>query len=374
MKPFGIALVLVVSAFGCSGTETPQQVPQQTPPQGSAIPSLSPTGEIGCGDCDGILQITPTAVALLDGGRVAVLDSWEPFVRIFDAAGEPIASFGRLGEGPGEMGASLRMARPLPGVWILPWDGGVAVIDIDTTLETFDAAGNFIAQHALTVPMVPVGQAFNAAAATYFRAGFDFAAAGSDPGITRCRFGGAEAVSCDRVPGLEPFLAEAAGPGEPDDLLRAAVIGATPAGGLVVADRSTYRLWVIDAGGDVIVETARDIPRVVKTDEEIEIERERRSRRPGAVEIDPLREYIERGGIGVDGAGRIWVLTQRWTETESVFDVFDDSGAYVGEVGVAAPIRPGEWTVAPFFLRDDRLAAVIQQADGSERVRLWELR
>ncbi len=57
-----------------------------------------------------------------------------------------------------------------------------------------------------------------------------------------------------------------------------------------------------------------------------------------------------------------------------MFDVFDETGEYLGEVAVAATIRKGQWTVAPFFLRDDRLAAVIPQADGSERVRLWELR
>lgn len=365
MKPLGVALILAVTAFGCSEPETTQA---------RAIPSLQPAGEIGCSNCGDARQVSPTAVALLDDGHVAVLDSWEPFVRIFDAAGDPVTTYGKLGQGPGEMGMSVGMARPIPGTWILPHDGGVAVIDIDTTLEVFDATGAFVAQHPLALPSVPVDQAFDAATATYLRAGFDATAEGRGPGIGRCRFRGADGVACERFPGFESFLSEAADGGPPNVLFRTVAIGTTPAGGLVVADRATYRMWVIDAQGTVIVETGRDIPRLAKTDEEIQLERERRSGRPDALEIDPLRDHIERGGLGVDGDGRIWVLTQRWTETESVFDVFDESGEYLGEVAVAAPIRQGQWTVAPFFLRDDRLAAVIPQPDGSERVRLWELR
>ena len=365
MKPLGIALILAVCAFGCSEPQTTQA---------RTIPSLLPAGEIGCTDCGDARQITPTAVALLDDGRVAVLDSWEPFVRIFDAAGNPTTTFGKLGQGPGEIGMSVGMARPIPGTWILPYDGGVAVIDLDTKLETFDATGSFVAQHLLVLPIVPVDQAFDDATATYFRAGFDAAAEGRGPAISRCRFRGVDSVACERLPGFESFLSEAADPRPPNVLFRTVAIGATPAGGLVVADRATYRMWVIDARGEVIVETGRDIPRLAKTDEEIQLERERWYGPADALDIDPLRDHIEPGGLGVDGAGRIWVLTQRWTETESVFDVFDESGEYLGEVAVAAPIRQGQWTVAPFFLRDNRFAAVVPQADGSERVRLWELR
>lgn len=366
MKPLGIALISAVFAFGCSEPQRPSQA--------RTMPSLLPAGEIGCSDCGDARQITPTAVALLDDGRVAVLDSWEPFVRIFDANGDPTTTFGKLGQGPGEVGMSLGMARPIPGTWILPHDDGVAVVDLDAKLETFDAAGSFVAQHPLALPIVPIDQAFDAATATYFRAGSDAAAEGRGPTISRCRFRGANGVTCERLPGLESFLSEAADPSSPNALLRTVAIGATPAGGLVVADRATYRMWVIDTRGEVILESGRDISRIAKTDEEIQLERERWSGRPDALEIDPLRDHIEPSGLGVDGAGRIWVLTQRWTETESVFDVFDESGEYLGEVAVAAPIRQGQWTVAPFFLRDDRLAAVIPQADGSERVRLWELR
>ncbi len=365
--PLGITLLLAVAPLGCSASQP------TSADRAAILPSLVPAGEIGCSDCGDARQVTPTAVALLDDRRVAVLDSWEPFVRIFDAVGNPTNTFGELGQGPGEMGMNAGMPRPIPGTWILPYDGGVAIIDIDTKLETFDATGRFIAQHPLALPIVPVDQAFDAATATYFRAGFDAAAEGRGPGITGCRLGEPSGAVCGPLPRFESFLSDAADPRPPNTLFRTLAIGATLDGGLVVADRGTYRIWVFDPQGAVVVETGRDISRIAKSDEEIQEERDRWRGPADALDIDPLREHIERGGLGVDGSGRIWVLTQRWAETESVFDVFAESGEYLGEVAVAAQVRQGQWTVAPFFLRGDRLAAVVSLEDGSERVRLWDL-
>jgi len=150
-------------------------------------------------------------------------------------------------------------------------------------------------------------------------------------------------------------------------------IASTPTGDLVLAARRSYRIWVVTEAGEIVTETGRDIPRRKKTAEEIELERQRRLGAPTNVEIDPLHPHIESSGLDVDGAGRVWVLTTRWTETESTFDVFAPGGEYLGEATAGALLRRGSWAVAPFFMGDNRLAAVVQLPDDSEQVWVWRI-
>ena len=150
-------------------------------------------------------------------------------------------------------------------------------------------------------------------------------------------------------------------------------IAATPTGDLVLADRRSYRIGAVNAAGEIITQTGRDIPRREKTAEEIEVERQRMRGAPADAEIDPLHPHIEYNGLDIDGSGRIWVLTTRWTETESIFDVFAPDGEYLGEATANALLRRGSWAVAPFFMGDNRLASVVQLPDGSEQVWVWRI-
>ena len=84
-------LLTVTGAVSCRASEAPEA---SEPPAETTSISLELVATIGCADCDDASAITPTVLALLDGGRVAVLDRYEPFVRIFDAAGELERAFG----------------------------------------------------------------------------------------------------------------------------------------------------------------------------------------------------------------------------------------------------------------------------------------
>ncbi len=356
-------------ATGCGGTDPADE----STPRQSSPPALQLIATIGCTNCDDERQITPTAVALIDNDRVAILDSWEPFVRIFDAAGNPEASFGNQGQGPGEFGVSGG-SRPIPAAWVLGIDGAVAVIDIfPPMLEVFDSAGEFIEQRPLDVPPVPIDQAFNATSLAYYRRGFNPIARSEGPAVYRCVLDLRAAVNCSQVAGLEQFTSAPWEPGAQNADLRMVAIAATPTGDLVLADRRSYRIGAANAAGEIVTQTGRDIPRREKTAEEIELERQRMRGAPADAEIDPLHPHIEYNGLDIDGSGRIWVLTTRWTETESIFDVFAPDGEYLGEATANALLRRGSWAVAPFFMGDNRLASVVQLPDGSEQVWVWRI-
>jgi len=146
-------LVLLAGlAVGCTDADPPK-VPS---PSANATLSLELITTIGCSECDGAEQITPTVIALLHGGRLAVLDRYEPFVRIFGSDGEPETSFGSPGQGPGELGNNLG-GMYLPGVYLLPWPGGeLSVVELmPAVVETFAPDGTFLNEvsiDALTLP------------------------------------------------------------------------------------------------------------------------------------------------------------------------------------------------------------------------------
>jgi hypothetical protein len=127
-----------------------------------------------------------------------------------------------------------------------------------------------------------------------------------------------------------------------------------------------------------MLRAARSLPRTEKTAAELASEEEMNQRlvaggrapRP----IDPLRMHLEQVGVQVDAEGRIWALTQRYADDNTIFDVFGPDGAYLTEVTVDAVIRRGTWHVGgSFIIAGRRLAAITQQPDGSEAVQVWEI-
>lgn len=335
--------------------------------------TLEPIATIGCSDCAGDAQITPTVIALLDDDRVAVLDRYEPFVRIFGADGRPSTSFGSPGQGPGELGTSVG-GMHFAGIHLLPWpDGRLSILEMmPSVLETFAADGSFDQQLTLDLPLlVPNSQAFSPATGAYFRHSFNPLEGGNDL-IERC------VIDLDRDARCDQLTTATALTGPRDETRRVALsLAATPEGNLLVADAATYRMWRLDGSGNVLREFRRDIPPPPKSAEELEAEREasrsrRESGRPER-EIDPNRPHIARSGLQVDGSGRIWVLTQRHTEARWVLDVLDRDGTFLDEVSVAAATVPDGYQITPFAVSGDRLAILANQADGSARIEVFRI-
>lgn len=345
-------------------------------PEDPAPPvTLEPVGTIGCAGCDDERQVTPWTLAILDDERIAVLDAFEPFVRVFGTDGDLRLSFGQKGEGPGEFGQELPGFGYFPGLWLFGNElGGVTVIDIfPVSLEVFGADGDFVERRETGLPdAVPTAQAFDAASRSYYRISFSAGPGAADSRrISRCRFSARGAADCHFFADPVPFLQQE---GLPDAALGALVLAAGSEGSLVVANSGSYGIWVLDEQGEIVVRSGRDVPLPAKSDAELEAERQRLARagRPDA-QIDPHRPHIQPYGLQLDGDGRIWVLTGRYGDNDSVFDVFTPDGTYLNEVIIDAVVRPTERGLMPFVARGDLLAAAAQQPDGNKQVALYRI-
>lgn len=92
-----LVALLVCIAIGCAG-----QAPDAAR-ETQRLPSLSEYAVIGCDACDGPEQFGDlNSVAVDSTGRVYIVDTYEPFVRVFEADGAFVGEFGGRGEGPGE--------------------------------------------------------------------------------------------------------------------------------------------------------------------------------------------------------------------------------------------------------------------------------
>ena len=335
--------------------------------------ALERIGRIGCGDCDDARQNTPVVLAILDDERIAVLDGFEPFVRVFDSDGDLQLFFGRKGEGPGELGQALPGGAYLPGLWLFGNElGGVTILDIfPFSLEVFDGEGSFVTRTETGLSdAVPTAQAYDAATRSYYRISFSPLQDDSRR-ISRCRFSAIDQADCDDFADPVPFLQQE---GMPGASLGSLALAAGPDGSLVVANVGSYEIWVLSDQGEVVMRTGRDLPFPEKSAEESDSERQAWARlgRPNR-ELDPNRLHIASYGLQVDGDGRIWVLTERYDEDNSVFDVFAPDGTYLAEVAIDAVVRRTSTGITPFVARGDLLAAAAQRPDGDNEVWVYRI-
>ena len=96
----------------------------------------------------------------------------------------------------------------------------------------------------------------------------------------------------------------------------------------------------------------------------------RRGGRAGAINRDaisavpPERDHFEAYSLKFDERGRLWVRTERAAAGRTIFDVFDPTGHYLGEV--EAPAQ-----VSEFALGVGVLAAAASDSLGVQRIRTW---
>ena len=373
-RGFGAALIISCLFLGSTTTGCSNAgVSDDSAASAEISVSLELLTTIGCADCDDARQITPTVIALLNDGRLAVLDRYEPFVRVFAPDGEPETSFGSPGQGPGELGNDMG-GMYLPGVYLLPWPGGeLSVVELmPAVIETFAPDGTFLHRETLELPFSALGaQAFAPRTGTYFRHSYIPVSDLPDV-IERCVINVAGGSDCGQLTTATTLTGTA-----PEGFRATLSTAVTPQGELVVADAATYRLWVLNDTGTVVRRFGRDIPLPLKSEVELEAERSANRERVEAGrperEIAPHRAHIAAAGLQVDGAGRIWVLTQRYTSDTWVFDVLDADGTFLNEVSIDALTRPDGYQVTPFVVAGDRLAAISNQPDGSARINVYRV-
>jgi len=305
--------------------------------QAQSLPRLEQSAVIGCLACEGAEAFGAIqAIAVGPGGGVVVADRDAPMIRSFDAQGRLTASFGRRGEGPGELGMPA-------GIAVRP-DGRVLIGDIRRLhLTELTAEGEVV--RTLRVPSTVMGLngapggdwvAYQIANWSDFTATVHLLDEASDSAGTPLPTTGGVIADQHGSGAAAGLLSSAAGPGG---------VVAVGYGGL------EYRILILDRAGAKQGEIVRDIPRTPRTPQEIRDLEEIFRRGPGGAAradnpeagatprpVDPLRPHYPSRALSWDAKGRLWVRTSRGTG-ETLFDLFDPSGSWLGELAVPGEVR-----------------------------------
>lgn len=345
-----LALLPLTALGGLAAQETPLH--------------LETLSTVGCLWCEGPEAFSSIlAVSLPPDGSLVVLDTHAPMVRVFDAAGRSTATFGRKGEGPGELSLPSGVAALV--------DGTLLVGDLrGTSLTHFAPDGSLLGTHPAERTVMglrsdPTGAwvAYQVADWTAFTGAVHL-------------LGGSVELAGAPLPTTDGVLVDDEGRPAAPGLFSAAP---APDGRVAVASGAEYRIVVLDPSGVRVREIRRNVERTRRTEEEIAALEDRLSRGPGGrpghpesgasrPEVDPLRPHFGLRALAWDGAGRLWARTERGGPGSTVFDVFSPRGDFLGEVRIEAP-------VGAFTLGGDQLAGVVTDPElGVERVRRWRVR
>lgn len=329
--------------------------------EGQTAFRLEPAGQFGCEDCSGPLQFTSIGdVAIADDRILWVGDRQEPRIRAFSLDGKPVTSFGRKGRGPGE----------IQGIHRLFPDGrsGVRLVDmLDYRVTHFDSGGK-----PLSIVRLP-GFPLDASASGTHDVYLLFSQFRPGTSTLRVLRAGADSLTTLRGP-----IADFPRPDAPAEIHSMAV---SPAGDVAIGDgEEEYRIRVHRRDGTVH-DITRPIPRARRTAAEKEAMRSRMEptaaqrraelggsgRRATTFSVPDEKPHFHLTAFRFDPGGRLWVRTGRGNEKQAVFDVFDASFAYLGEV-----IVPG--TVGVFVPGRELLATSGETESGFPVVKVWRIR
>jgi hypothetical protein len=336
-------------------------------PAHGPLPSVRRIGRIGCPTCEGVTQFYSIAdLALDEDNRLYVLDQAAPFVREFTVDGTTVRSFGSAGQGPGEFRT--------PSALLLLEHGGLEVVDVLARRRT--------QMHADGAPtgsrlfgQFPVAVARSGLQGPTYAAVTDF----RSPTLA------VEVWPEDGEP-RELFRFDAGFPrgkdGEPSLFV---ALAASQDGRFAAGDGSMdYRIRVFGRDGRKLNDIVRDIARVRRTPAEMVTERERvirtqaradalrrvearRSGPPGTARpVEEIKPHFLSSALRYDPLGRLWVRTERGSLVETIFDVFDGEGRWLGEV------RAGE-RIGRYFVGRDYLAGVTFDEDEVQYVSLYRV-
>jgi hypothetical protein len=332
---------------------------------GAQAPQLTSLSTFGCESCSGpALFGGIRAISVAADGHIVVADKSAPIIRIFDSSGRSIASFGRDGNGPGELRNPIAI--------VVRSDRGVDVVDLGRrALVRLDPSGR-------DRGLVPID-------------GFPTAASVS-PANGMALIG----ITGPRSPSMR--ILRVNGDATLSDLLRADAqefpsrrmqnvstlsIAMAPDGSFAVGDgEGEYLVRRYAPNGAFLSEIRRTVQKVKRTPAEIEelarrqadelarmqalLGRSPSSTAPSTATIPQERNYFDPDALGFDEKGRLWVRVERGTQSETVFDVFDASGRYAGEVKL-------DLRIAGFALGAGMLATVAANRNGVEQVVLWRV-
>jgi hypothetical protein len=327
-------------------------------------PRLTHVSTFGCESCSGPSLFTRIqAISVGPAGEIIVADNSDPMIRVFDAGGRPAASFGRAGSGPGELRSPIALARHADRSFTVVDLGRRAVLRMDssgsdrgiTQLDGFPTAASFAPGGGMA--LVGITSA-------------------TSPSLRLLR------VAMDGR-ATEPL---SIGAGEfPQRQMHDASglsIALAADGSIAVGDGAgAYVVRRYSANGTYAGEIRRDVARVKRTPEEIQALAEARAGELTKMQqmtgrnlaaavsttgIPPERNYFNAYGLQFDERGRLWVRAERGAAGNTVFDVFDANGRFLGEVTVNRAVRD-------FSLGAGMLAGVTMNADSVAQVSVWRV-
>ncbi|HSH45154.1 MAG TPA: 6-bladed beta-propeller [Longimicrobiales bacterium] len=335
--------------------------------------TLTEEARIGTLDGDGpdmFGQIMSLAVD--PAGRVYVLEGQAQEVRVFDADGAHVRTFGRSGGGPGEFGRALRLD--------LGPDGNIWVADPQNNrLSVFDTAGTYLDGHTMAggFTIIPWPGRFDDAGRYYYPVPLP---SEGEFWIGLSVYDSTMTPVDTLTPPEDPVEREYFEMRQGDNgFFRSSIpfsggfqTRLSPRGtywGLVTDE---YRLTEFGADGDTIRTTTRPYDPVPVTEADMEQARENLSwflEQGGEADWSKVPD-VKPGarGFAFDDQGNVWV----WPVTAgvregSVLDVFDETGRYLGPVStsVALALQP-----APVFVGDVVYGVTTSELDVPYVVRL----
>ena len=320
------------------------------PPEGSRVWRVGPEPAVTIGDREGedpyMLYQVWDAMKLADG-RIVVANSGDGQLRVFDANGTHLETWGGRGEGPGEL-PELMYVEPWPGDSVAAWFGPRRGITL------FDADGNFGRNIFLEIDSQDPGAVFIQPAAV-MAGGLILAGQHphvSDPVVVEVRNAeGRLRSSLGEHPGDERYIS-------PDGYLSSPIFSAlamqVPWGDLVVHNlNNRYEIKAFAQDGSLARIVRRDHASRAPTREEIDayIE-ERASWHPIDLSPEEIEEYKAEtrkhlqslpvaenipafASVRVDRLNHLWVEEYEPPDRErpgSLWTVFDPEGRVLGFV------------------------------------------
>lgn len=358
-------------------------VENERPAQGSRLgwrvgdtPSLSIGSQ---GGEDPYLLFGVEDAFVLDDGRVVVANSASGEIRVFASDGTHMASFGGIGEGPGEFAQYDPVAVSawpgdsiVAGAW---WGGRIEVFDADgghgrtATLGEgkFSFAGLLPDGIILAAPSIAIGVPFGRANAPLTRRDEEFGLMRPD---------GELMSSLGTRAGQEWFVSASSPSAQPHPFGRS-VLTAVWGDLAIVTTNDRYEIRAYTSDGTLARVVRRDhdlqTPTQAEVDNWIEeryadLPEERRERLLGEMEgMTPVESYPAFSSLQSDPLGYLWVQEYSpRSRGRSLWTVFDSQGRVQGVVEMPVGIEVYEIGI------DHVLGKTTDELEV-ERVRLWPL-
>ncbi|MCK5115397.1 MAG: hypothetical protein KAR44_02280 [Candidatus Aegiribacteria sp.] len=318
---------------------------------------------------------------ILPDGSIAVLDPQSSSIKLYSPECEFLMSLGRHGSGPGEFLSPVAMAcfpegeesaepdSVQPGLVVADAMGG-KLIYFDRNLEYMMDLQGFIPSPPVRVTAV------NGGAIVGMKLEYEQSEEGMFMGtsISRWPLGDVE-PSTVYFKSMSPFDPSDLSSMQEDNTLSFA---ASPDGMVLTAPVATdiYTFSALTPDGEEIFTVIDDdFERVLKTQEEIDIETEVVNINLRQVGMDPEMANWEPNpyrpaiaGLAIDGHGRIWV--RKGTIRLGTFNVYDLDGNFLYTVALDTGERAENWVVV---IKDDQFLAYDEDPEYYPQVFIGDL-